>query len=805
MKLKNYYKTGLFFFGLIFFVILVCSPINIGSRSEQFMSNKNLFETKLSIAYAQNDLTLRQMIEPAHYNDANNVIVRPWRFLRTLINSILVLIILLAAFANILHLNIDTYTVKKVLPALILGVILANLSLFICRMFIDVTNIISSTIANTSVTGGDLGNSLLQPILVATGLKSSNGAVTVSGGLMATIGVAAITENPFIYLFAFLILVGVPILFILCLALIFYARVAVLRFLIILSPIAFFAMAFPFTNQWFKRWWSAWINWLFMLPIVLFLMYLAELVSNATTGGGGGAGFISWISALVLMYAAIMTPFKLSGTFGQMVQGYQKLATKAGFGTMGTQIKRANLRAVGRAIDTQMGLNPKRPKGLIYSPMLHGFRYQQSLLAMARRHQEMGKSIEEREEMMRAVQALHKHKIARWAKSHGMSYNAKDLLTDDENKFNEKKEVLYARTGGDYSVNYNQNKMNKSALHRALAKAIKDGTVNENNEELKREKFNINNAVHKRVLMEVIRSEQGLLMNVKKGGSEGQRNIKQAAQHALEDEGLRYIYFQGMTPEQLKEIADARSLNTTQMRAITDYMDISARGDANVDDRPWEADMQKDWDPGDDEKLKNLKRREEAVANRRAENLTRWSGLSSISSRGASRASSGTSGDESFASSGGFDPDVNPEEASAAIQDRLQETLRGQPIRVKTDVDVTLGNIKITNPNQFIARGELDKVSGSLGNQIRSSMDAQATILQPAFQSFSQKFLTTAKNVFGTIGTKMQRIGKSQLGGKALTQEVMTETTEKLDTAKEIDAMIPKDTDTGIEDADEHD
>src|SRR3989304_10477514 len=63
----------------------------------------------------------------------NNFIKEAWKNVLALLNAVVVLGLIFIALANMLRINVETYEIRRMLPAIIIGVILANFSYLICR------------------------------------------------------------------------------------------------------------------------------------------------------------------------------------------------------------------------------------------------------------------------------------------------------------------------------------------------------------------------------------------------------------------------------------------------------------------------------------------------------------------------------------------------------------------------------------------------------------------------------------------------------------------------------------------------
>jgi len=350
--LYNYRK--LIFSGLVLalFVLLpvgLSINLNTVSNSTTNYSQDETYKTSVSLntqkTYA---VSLKDRITPP-YNPSEKTLITTWSFIRSLVNSFLVVMLLLAAFSNILHINIDTYAVKKVLPMMILGVILANFSLFICRMFVDVSNVLSYSFIGAAG-GQDISVAITENILKAVGFSnvelSTTGAISFieNNATWAAAGQA-------IGLLLAVILMFLPLVIIIFLILVMmWIRNGMMMMLIVFSPLAFFALAFPFTSQWFKKWWSLWLVWCFMPPVLLIFIRIGAEISTANTGGG--ASFFAWVLGIAMLIIGIIAPFKIGGMIGKAVGGLGILSAKAA----GRETKiRAQAAATGAA-DKQAGL-----------------------------------------------------------------------------------------------------------------------------------------------------------------------------------------------------------------------------------------------------------------------------------------------------------------------------------------------------------------------------------------------------------------------------------------------------------------
>ncbi|MFA6493138.1 MAG: hypothetical protein WCV58_03310 [Patescibacteria group bacterium] len=226
-------------------------------------------------------------------------VIPAWKFVLTLTDLFLVVILLFLGIVNILHIQYDTYAIKKMLPLLIVGVILANFSLLIMRMLIDASNILTQ-----SFMGDKNPGTMVSDLITAANVGSPTG---FWGGQAKVWGLLVAVIFSFFAIAAFVIL-GVM----------FYVRYAVILLLAIAAPLAFVAMAFPPTQSLFKQWWSITTKFVFMKPIALFFIYIAIQVKGGETTINSLTG---WMIVTALVYFAIIVPWKLGGAVMSMWGG----------------------------------------------------------------------------------------------------------------------------------------------------------------------------------------------------------------------------------------------------------------------------------------------------------------------------------------------------------------------------------------------------------------------------------------------------------------------------------------------------
>lgn len=250
-----------------------------------------------------------------------------WNFSLSLVNIILIGVLLFLAIVNIVHFNYDTYQLKKYLMPLFIAVLLANFSMFISRAVVEFTGALTNELAgNTQEIAKGIQTGLhlnvgdtVEWIIQFTGKGDKVGQVM--GGL--EIGILILYG----LLGVVIALVVAIIMFIL--GLILYLRLYVLFLLAGVAPVAWICMVLPATQGLFKQWWTWFLRFAFIGPLVALILKVASVIGNASGGSASesGASMFGTIGVVfiivVLMIAAIIAPFAIGGMFA--VPGLKQL------------------------------------------------------------------------------------------------------------------------------------------------------------------------------------------------------------------------------------------------------------------------------------------------------------------------------------------------------------------------------------------------------------------------------------------------------------------------------------------------
>lgn len=256
-----------------------------------------------------------------------------WLFSMSFVDIAVILMIIIVAFSQILNIQIDSYTVKKALPGLVIGIIGANLSYFMILGMLDISNVLNVEIIKRIGGKDELARGL------AT-LMGFDPTLTGGGAIAGMLGAFLIGSfaGVIIVIFLALLLYIVPGFLILLLSILLYARMYMMFLLVIVAPMAFVSLGIPPANQYFKIWWKNLFNWVAVAPVIFFVLALGAafkstgLFSASMTGNDGTrpfelSNFGEWVLGVVLLWAAFTIPLKMVG--GPVASAISSFANKA--------------------------------------------------------------------------------------------------------------------------------------------------------------------------------------------------------------------------------------------------------------------------------------------------------------------------------------------------------------------------------------------------------------------------------------------------------------------------------------------
>lgn len=251
---------------------------------------------------------------------------RAWTYMRSFANVAFVIAFLVIIYSQLTNAGITNYSIKKLLPRLIVAALLVNLSYYICAVAVDISNVLGYSIQDVFIQlrnslVGTEGNSWnLINFESVTGFILSGGTAITAGaiGLITTVSFYGLSGSVFLLLPALV----TGLVAVLTALIVMAARQAIVTILIIIAPLAFVAYLLPNTDKWFDKWRSTFMTMLVLFPAFSVVFGGSQLAAAAIIQNADSINLV--ILALVVQVTPLLiTPLliKLSGSLLGKVAG----------------------------------------------------------------------------------------------------------------------------------------------------------------------------------------------------------------------------------------------------------------------------------------------------------------------------------------------------------------------------------------------------------------------------------------------------------------------------------------------------
>lgn len=252
-----------------------------------------------------------------------NTVKAAWSSVQGIANIAFIIAFLVIIFSQVTSFGITNYGIKKMLPRLVIAAILVNISFIICKLGVDLSNTIGSSISNF------FSNTIPKANLAPSGMPSSTGEgfAGIAGIVLVGTGVGAamlLSLSALIPVLLAGIVACVMILFILV------GRKALIVMLAVLSPLAFVAYMLPNTKKLFDWWKKGFTSMLLVYPIVALVFAGSKLASyilmpDSTTGDDTGT-----LNQIVASAVAIIPLFVVPGLLKKSLDGVAGIGNMVG-------------------------------------------------------------------------------------------------------------------------------------------------------------------------------------------------------------------------------------------------------------------------------------------------------------------------------------------------------------------------------------------------------------------------------------------------------------------------------------------
>lgn len=285
-----------------FFGSMICSALTILGNA-----------TDASLA----TLGMMMRVDPLISNPSD-LIFTYWKSFQTIANVTFIIALLVIIYSQITGMGISNYSLKKMVPRLIVGAVLMNMSFYLCAAAVDLSNILGTTVYSTmqeaiappSPTPVQADKNQLDmrttPIVdpssgeeitwskVVTWMAFAAAPAAVAGGLLMNGGLAAFIP----------IIISAVVAIMIVLICLLLRQVLIVAFIVI-SPLAIAAFLLPNTKTLFDRWLKSFIPLLMLFPAIAFTFGIGSIVSEIIAAAAfAKPGFIEQ-SLFVLMALAI--------------------------------------------------------------------------------------------------------------------------------------------------------------------------------------------------------------------------------------------------------------------------------------------------------------------------------------------------------------------------------------------------------------------------------------------------------------------------------------------------------------------
>lgn len=254
-----------------------------------------------------------------------------WNKIRDMANIGFIIFFIFVIFSQLTGVGIDNYGIKKVLPKLIMGAILINLSYVICQLSVDLSNILGYGIK--SVFEG-LAPDIDSITVAQEGAQGTGSTHSVAGTFILLVGIivaitapAILALGPHILIPVFMGLISVIIAIIFCFILL-AVRKAFAVLLVIISPLAFMCYILPNTKSLFDKWFTAFKAMLLAFPICSAMIYGGQFVGSLLIDAAGASNVpftLALCAAVISIMPVFMIPKVIRGSMSMISGGLTRM------------------------------------------------------------------------------------------------------------------------------------------------------------------------------------------------------------------------------------------------------------------------------------------------------------------------------------------------------------------------------------------------------------------------------------------------------------------------------------------------
>ena len=239
-------------------------------------------------------------------NDKDSPLKTIWQSFRDLANIIIILVFLISIASYLTGFGLKTYQVKKILPKIIVGAILINLSFYITQILIDFSNIAGDSIQKTFTTVINEVANKANMSSPGSGMENPVGQ-NLSELILGALVINRVNHVSPVLSFVLPIVVTILIVIVTTVIFLFLRQVAAIL-IIAVSPLAFAANLLPNTERLFKSWKNVLSGILLTYPTISLMFGAGKIASFILQNVASQANGLSSFLMKLLAYAMQILP-----------------------------------------------------------------------------------------------------------------------------------------------------------------------------------------------------------------------------------------------------------------------------------------------------------------------------------------------------------------------------------------------------------------------------------------------------------------------------------------------------------------
>ncbi len=236
------------------------------------------------VGWVEKELQSLLTINESEYNEGG--LKTAWGSMRIVATVLLVGVALFMIISQMLNTElVSAYTIKKVVPRLVIATILIQLSWFLFTALIFVTNVIGNGLADLIYAPfgganqvGDI-KSILERYYENAGGNGTAATNTILLGVVTVFGISAVGGGFGLLAAALGVLIAVFIAFV-----VLVLRKVAIIFLLILAPLALVAWILPNTQKMWSNWWNLFSRLLLMFPMIMGMLAVGKVFAYVVAG-----------------------------------------------------------------------------------------------------------------------------------------------------------------------------------------------------------------------------------------------------------------------------------------------------------------------------------------------------------------------------------------------------------------------------------------------------------------------------------------------------------------------------------------